>query len=101
MKLFPIYTNLNSINNLYENAKNNIFKLLKYKFLTKFYFIIWFDKITYFFSIVDEFYKDFDKTTQPFLLGKPSKRPSIMSKFEVITIYLLFHLSGFRCFKHY
>ncbi len=63
--------------------------------------MICFDKITDIFSIVDEFCKDFDKTTQPFLLGKPSKRPSIMSKSEVITIYLLFHLSGFRCFKHY
>lgn len=35
------------------------------------------------------------------LLGnKPKKKPS-MSKSEVITIYHLFHLSGFRCFKHY
>jgi hypothetical protein len=63
--------------------------------------MICFAKITDIFSIVDEFCKDFDKTTQPFLLGKPSKRSSIMSKSEVITIYLLFHLSGFRCFKHY
>lgn len=63
--------------------------------------MICFDKITDIFSIVDEFCKDFDKTTQHFLLGKPSKRPPRMSKSEVITIYLLFHLSGFRCFKHY
>ena len=41
--------------------------------------MICFDKITDIFSIVDEFCKDFDKTTPPFLLGKPSKRPSIMS----------------------
>lgn len=63
--------------------------------------MICFDKITDIFSIVDEFCKDFDKTTQPFLLGVASKRPPRMSKSEVITIYMLFHLSGFRCFKHF
>ena len=63
--------------------------------------MICFDKITDIFSTVDEFCKDFDKTTQPFLLGTISKRPPRMSKSEVITIYLLFHLSGFRCFKHF
>jgi len=63
--------------------------------------MICFDKITDIFSIVDEFCKDFDKTTQPFLLGVASKRPPRMSKSEVITIYILFHLSGFRCFKHF
>lgn len=63
--------------------------------------MICFDKITDIFCIVDEFCTNFDKTTQPFLLGKPSKKPPRMSKSEVITIYLLFHLSGFRCFKHF
>lgn len=58
-------------------------------------------KITDIFCLVDEFCQDFDKTTQPFLLGKAYKRPPIMSKSEVITICLLFHLSGFRCFKHF
>jgi hypothetical protein len=60
-----------------------------------------FNKISDIFCLVDEFCKDFDKTTQPFLLGKPSKRPPIMSKSEIISICLLFHLSGFRCFKHF
>ena len=78
-----------------------MFKRLKIKYLTKLYLMICFIKITDIFSIVDEFCKDFDNTTQPFLLGKPSKRPSVMSKSEVITIYLFFHLSGFRCFKHF
>jgi hypothetical protein len=63
--------------------------------------MICFIKITDIFSKIDEFCRDFDKTTQPFLLGKLSKRFSIMSKSEVISIYLLFHLSGFRCFKDY
>ena len=60
-----------------------------------------FNKICDIFCLVDEFCKDFDKTTRYFILGKPSKRPSIMSKSEVISICLLFHLSGFRCFKHF
>jgi len=60
-----------------------------------------YDKITDIFCIVDEFCKDFDATTQPFLLGKPSKRPPTMSKSEIISICMLFHLSGFRCFKHF
>jgi hypothetical protein len=60
-----------------------------------------FDKISDIFCLVDEFCKDFDKTTQPFVLGKPAKRPPIMSKSEIISICMLFHLSGFRCFKHF
>lgn len=60
-----------------------------------------FNKISDIFCLVDEFCKDFDNTTKGFLLGKPSKRPAIMSKSEVISICMLFHLSGFRCFKHF
>lgn len=59
------------------------------------------DKITDIFCIVDEFCQNFEQTTKSFLLGNPSKRPPIMSKSEVITITFLFHLSGFRCFKHF
>lgn len=58
-------------------------------------------KISDIFCLVDEFCKDFTKTTQPFLLGNSSKRPPIMSQSEIISICLLFHLSGFRCFKHF
>jgi hypothetical protein len=60
-----------------------------------------YNKITDIFCVVDEFCKDFEATTKPFLLGKPSKRPPIMSKSEVISICMLFHLSGFSCFKHF
>ena len=60
-----------------------------------------FDKITDIFCIVDEFCSNFHQTTQGFLIGKKSKRPPTMATSEVITIYLLFHLSGFRCFKHF
>lgn len=60
-----------------------------------------YSKISDIFCLVDEFCKDFDITTRPFLLGNPSKRPSMMSKSEIISICLFFHLSGFRCFKHF
>jgi hypothetical protein len=60
-----------------------------------------YSKVTEIFCLVDEFCQEFDTTTQPFLLGKPSKRPALMAKSEVITICLLFHLSGFRCLKHF
>lgn len=59
------------------------------------------DKITEIFCLVDEFCQEFDRSTKPFLLGKPSKRPPKMSTSEVITIAMMFHLSGFRCFKHF
>lgn len=63
--------------------------------------MICFDKITDLFCITDEFCKNFEKTTESFLIGnKPKKQPR-MSTAEVITIYYLFHLSGFRCFKHF
>ena len=63
--------------------------------------MICFDKVTEIFCIVDEFCKNFDKETSKFLLGNKSKRPPKMNSSEVITIILLFHLSGFRTFKHF
>ena len=58
-------------------------------------------KITEIFCLIDEFCREFDATTKPFLLGHSPKRPPRMSKSEVICICLLFHLGGFRCFKHF
>ena len=63
--------------------------------------MICFDKITDLFCITDEFCKNFEKTTAAFLIGNKPKRKPRMSTAEVITIYYLFHLSGFRCFKHF
>ncbi len=60
-----------------------------------------FDKITDIFGTVDEFCVQFEKFTQPFLLGNPPKRKPRMSNSEVITIMILFQLSGFRTFKHF
>lgn len=63
--------------------------------------MIIYSKITEIFCIVDEFCKEYDKIVNKALLGNPSKRPSIMSKSEVITLTILFQLSGFRTFKHF
>jgi len=59
------------------------------------------DKVSDIFCLMDEFCKDFRRTTSAFILGKQSKRPSVMSESEVITICLLFHMSGFSCLKHF
>ena len=63
--------------------------------------MICFDKITEIYCIADEFCKNFEQQTSNFLLGNKPKRPPKMSSAEVITIILLFHLSGFRIFKHF
>ena len=63
--------------------------------------MIIYSKITEIFCLVDEFCKEYNQIVDKHLLGNPSKRPSIMSKSEVITITILFQLSGFRTFKHF
>lgn len=63
--------------------------------------MITFNKITEIFFIVDEFCQEFEKTIQPYQLGNSPKKKPKMSMSEVITISLLFHLSGFRCLKHF
>jgi hypothetical protein len=63
--------------------------------------MIIYSKITEIFCIVDEFCKEYDQLVDKHLLGNPSKRPPTMSKSEVITITILFQLSGFRTFKHF
>jgi hypothetical protein len=63
--------------------------------------MISYNKITELFCITDEFCKNFEKTTESFIIGNKPKRKPRMSTSEVITIYYLFHLGGFRCFKHF
>ena len=63
--------------------------------------MIIYSKVTEIFCLVDEFCKEYDQIVDKALLGNPSKRPSIMSKSEVITLTILFQLSGFRTFKHF
>ena len=60
-----------------------------------------YSKITDLFCIVDEFCKEYDQIVDKSLLGNISKRPPRMSKSEVITIAVHFHLSRFRTFKHF
>jgi hypothetical protein len=60
-----------------------------------------FDEIIEIFCVTDEFCKNFEKTTESFIIGnKPNRKPK-MTTAEIITIYYLFHLGGFRCFKHF
>jgi len=60
-----------------------------------------YDKVANVFYMTDEICKDFENFAKSFILGKPSKRPGKMVNDEVMTIPLFFHLSGFRCFKHF
>lgn len=63
--------------------------------------MIHYNKITDIFCLVDEFTQKFTPFLEKHSLGNKSKRPPTMSQSEIITIMILFHLSGFRCFKHF
>ena len=63
--------------------------------------MIIYSKVTEIFCLVDEFCKEYDTLVESHMLGNLAKRPSIMTKSEVITIMILFQLSGFRTFKHF
>lgn len=58
-------------------------------------------KSTEIFYLVDEFCQEFDKTMKPSLIGNLPKKKPRMSQSEVITILVLFHLGGYRNFKHF
>ena len=62
-------------------------------------------KITEIFCIADDFCKLFDAITAKYALKPTGKRTyhrsSTMSKAEVMLIMILFHDSGYRCFKHF
>src|SRR5690606_8244132 len=60
-----------------------------------------FDKITEIFCLVDEFCQQFFPFLEKNSIGNKSKRPPMMSPSEIISIMIFFHLSGFRCFKHF
>ena len=60
-----------------------------------------FNKITEIFCLVDEFCQQFIPFLEKNSIGNKSKRPPMMSPSEIISIMILFHLSGFRCFKHF
>lgn len=60
-----------------------------------------YSKITELFCVIDEFCQEYDKIVDKSLLGNAPKRPPVMSKSEILTISVLFHLGGFRTFKHF
>lgn len=54
--------------------------------------MISYSKVTDIFCLIDEFCKEYDQVVDKALLGNPAKRPTTMSKSEIITITVLFHL---------
>lgn len=63
--------------------------------------MIIYSKIIGIFCLVDDFCKKYAMVVEKHLLGNPAKRPPVMNKSEVISIMILFQLSGFRTFKHF
>ena len=63
------------------------------------------DKATEIFCMADDFCKFFDAMAAKYALKPVGKRKyhrsSTMSKAEVMLIMILFHDSGYRCFKHF
>ena len=55
--------------------------------------------------MADEFCKFFDKMVKKYTIKKPGKRryhrDGKMSTAEIMTIMIIFHASGHRCFKHF
>ena len=75
---------------------------------TKYIAMISRDKITEIFCMADDFCKLYDRFIKANgLAPKRDKskrkyhRDSRMSSAEIITIMILFHLSGYKCFKHF
>jgi len=81
------------------------FKELIYKQLQAKTSMITEDKVTEIFCMADDFCKFFDAMTAKYTLKPTGKRKyhrdSTMSKAEVMLIMILFHDSGYRCFKHF
>ena len=81
------------------------FKELIYKQLQTKIAMITEDKVTEIFCMADDFCKFFDAMTAKYTLKPTGKRKyhrdSTMSKAEVMLIMILFHDSGYRCFKHF
>ena len=81
------------------------FKVLIYKQLQTKIAMITEDKVTEIFCMADDFCKFFDAMTAKYTLKPTGKRKyhrdSTMSKSEVMLIMILFHDSGYHCFKHF
>ena len=81
------------------------FKVLIYKQLQTKIAMITEDKVTEIFYMADDFCKFFDAMVAKYTLKPTGKRKyhrdSTVSKAEVMLIMILFHDSGYRCFKHF
>ena len=82
-----------------------VFIVLKEKELQTKVAMITEDKVTEIFCMADDFCKFFDAMKAKYTLKPIGKRKyqrsSTMSKAEVMLIMILFHDSGYRCFKHF
>ena len=82
-----------------------IFIVLNYKELQTIIAMITEDKVTELFFMADEFCKFFDCMMARYTLKNAGKRPyhreTTLSKAEIMLIIILFHDSGYRCFKHF
>lgn len=58
------------------------------------------DKLIEIFVDCDDFCQLFNPIYEKRLLGKPKRRP-ILIESEVLTILIMYHLSGMKCFKYY
>ncbi len=68
--------------------------------MLKFNLLIY-SKGTKIFCLVDEFCKEFSEIVAKSRIRNKAKRPSIRSQNDVITIAIIFQLSGFRTFKNF
>jgi len=59
------------------------------------------DKITEIFYLIDNFCQELNTRLESHIIGNPAKKKPQMSKSEVITIMVLFHMEGSRCMKHF
>ena len=82
-----------------------IFIVLKNKVLQTIIAMLTEDKVIELFFMADEFCKFFDRMMSKYTLKNTGKRSyhreSTLSKAEIMLIIILFHDSGYRCFKHF
>ena len=57
--------------------------------------MIIYSKVTEIYCLVDEFCKEYSELVDKSLIDNKAKRPSIMSQSEIITLAIIFQLSGF------
>lgn len=63
------------------------------------------DKLIQIFCIIDDFCAEYSKSIQQHSLGQQTKRKKVpepsLDTSEIMTIEILYHLSGHKCFKYY